>query len=561
MYADDLTILMSGKNISTTNEIIQDTLNNLQNFAVRNGIIFSKTKSVAIVFNKSNINLNPALHIDNTKLKLVNEVKILGLTFDQKMLWNTHIAKLRTNCYQKLNILKSIAGKNWGADSTILRNTYLALIRSKMDYGSFIYGCARPLRKLDVVNNEAARIISGAFRSSPIHSLLAEANLLPLEIRRKQLVLNYASKIVRFPQHSNYQTILNNNNNMYKHSFSFKLHDHLNSIKSHIPKILCQDNHLIQPPWKLSAQSTVISPDLDILNEVRMYKPDADYITNLFQHKSNTTYHDHTFIFTDASISKNKVGCAALILNEVTIDRRIPDAFSVISAECLAILQALDIVKQREEELFVICSDSADALVALSLPYSNNPFINNIKEAVFDLQNSSPFPKIKFLWIPAHSGIEGNEMADISAKKAAKKRQCSNIPVYYKDLREHWSKLTLKNWHISWENLVDHKYTRHIKDNNGALSLTRKEQVLISRLKLGHTNISHLYLMINENPPICDVCNKRITVEHLITECIKYDNQRRKNNITEIEMINLGESVNIKKVLQFLKDTELYKKI
>nr|CAH7746959.1 unnamed protein product [Callosobruchus chinensis] len=47
--------------------------------------------------------------------------------------------------------------------------------------------------------------------------------------------------------------------------------------------------------------------------------------------------------------------------------------------------------------------------------------------------------------------------------------------------------------------------------------LSGKEQVLLCRLRIGHTNVTHAHLL-NRNPtPRCLRCNEVLTVEHILT--------------------------------------------
>ncbi|KAI5633769.1 reverse transcriptase (RNA-dependent DNA polymerase) domain-containing protein [Phthorimaea operculella] len=80
-----------------------------------------------------------------------------------------------------LNILKSLAGLKWGSDPKILKTIYIATIRSHFDYGCMLYADAANhlLRKLDVLQNKALRVITGAMMSSPINSLEVEAGIVP----------------------------------------------------------------------------------------------------------------------------------------------------------------------------------------------------------------------------------------------------------------------------------------------------------------------------------------------------------------------------------------------
>ncbi|XP_042145521.1 uncharacterized protein LOC120846549, partial [Ixodes scapularis] len=58
-----------------------------------------------------------------------------------------------------------------------------SVLRSRLDYGSCVYGSARPsaLRMLDPIHHQGLRLSTGAFRTSPIPSLYAETNEWSLE--------------------------------------------------------------------------------------------------------------------------------------------------------------------------------------------------------------------------------------------------------------------------------------------------------------------------------------------------------------------------------------------
>lgn len=59
------------------------------------------------------------------------------------------------------------------------------------------------MKKLDTVQNQALRIASGAFRTSPIASINAETNTTPLIHRRNIQILNYFGKLLTTPDHIN----------------------------------------------------------------------------------------------------------------------------------------------------------------------------------------------------------------------------------------------------------------------------------------------------------------------------------------------------------------------
>jgi hypothetical protein len=61
--------------------------------------------------------------------------------------------------------------------------------------------------------------------------------------------------------------------------------------------------------------------------------------------------------------------------------------------------------------------------------------------------------------------------------------------------------------------------------------MLRRHQVIISRLRMGYTNLTHGYRINDDIRPLCTDCNQDITVEH-IWQCPTYDIQRSRSNIS-----------------------------
>ena len=121
---------------------------------------------------------DPILTLDGTPIPVVEENKFLGVIFDRKLSFIPHIKQLKAKCQKALNLLRVVAHTDWGADRKVLLNLYRTIIRSKLDYGSIIYGSARKsyLEMLDPIHHQGLRLALGAFRTSPSESLLAKAN-------------------------------------------------------------------------------------------------------------------------------------------------------------------------------------------------------------------------------------------------------------------------------------------------------------------------------------------------------------------------------------------------
>ena len=96
-----------------------------------------------------------------------------------------------------------------GADQQTLLLLYRSLIRSKLDYGCIVYGSTRSsyLRMLDPVQNQALRLCTGAFGTSPSSSLCVLAGEPPLYIQRRKLSIQYCLRLSSSTQNPAYSTV------------------------------------------------------------------------------------------------------------------------------------------------------------------------------------------------------------------------------------------------------------------------------------------------------------------------------------------------------------------
>lgn len=195
-YADDITVLCKGKSVPSTQKTMQKALNTIFEWSLSTGFKFSAKKTECMFFSKRIDTVSPKLQLGTQPLRFVNKMKILGLQFDPKLTWKIHIQELIMECKKRLNVIKCLSNNNWGADKNLLLLTYKAIIRSKIDYGSLLYQSAnkKELRKIESIHNKGLRICTGCFHTTPIGSILIEAQETSLNHRRKTLNLKYAAK-------------------------------------------------------------------------------------------------------------------------------------------------------------------------------------------------------------------------------------------------------------------------------------------------------------------------------------------------------------------------------
>ena len=93
-------------------------------------------------------------------------------------------------------------------------------------------------------------------------------------------------------------------------------------------------------------------------------------------------------------------------------------------------------------------------------------------------------------------------------------------------------------------------------------SITQDAQieVIINRLRIGHTRLTHSFRMENRpHPPLCDQCegDHELTVKHILIECNFLKIIRRRHyDVTDLNQI--FKTVSSKRILDLVKDIGLY---
>ena len=387
-----------------------------------------------------------------------------------------------------------------------------------------------------------------------------EANEPPLKHRRDEQCLRYLYKLksnYKYPQELN---ILNN-----------ELRDEYDTHERAQKPLGIYGNNLIRdlglsniqptshlptkyPPWTLKTINICLKGATSHRNT------NANIIRGKFM-EHNEAHHRRTqHIYTDGSKINNKVGYAA-VTPYGTIRGSLPDSASVFTAELHALKAALRVINERKENRWTVFSDSQSALDKIENYKSNHPIAKDIQDLLTEAQNQKKL--IVFCKVPAHVGIRGNERADIAAKEATEIPGKSTETIPYRDIFQSIKMNLRDRWQEQW-NYQEAKL-RNIKPTIKYWPVPTKQrshEVKITRLRIGHTRLTHGHYMERRAAPTCSYCpHKILTIKHFLIDCQKYDQERYKYNLDRELKDLLGENCEVEKVVAYLRDTGLYNEI
>ena len=557
MYADDLVIYYNHRDLKEIQRLIQETLIQLQNWSLETGFKFSENKTKAMLFTRRRKNIfKPNLFLNGTKLEYTQQYKFLGVIFDHKLSWVNHIKVTKAKATKSLNLIKMLSSHSFGSDRTLLLKIHQCIVLPILDYGSILYATAikNIVDSLNSVHHSGVRISTGAFKTSRITSLLVDAGLPPLHLRRDKQLLKYSLKIFSFSSHPLYNE-LNDNTNLAKYKkrtlryqpFVARVliaHEKYNFPR---PKTDLQKFHK-KPPWTLNIHT-------DITLSTYSKNTTAPIIYRQLYRQKHEQYKDHYKMYTDGSKQHDETGCA-FVTSQFSSKYHLPDHSSIFTAELYAILKAINHCKSLVSYQFLICTDSLSCLQSIQNIYSKHPLVQKIHDQLNVINKD-----IVFLWIPSHVGIEMNERADNLAKNAISEAFSKQFLFIAHDLKALVSTRLNAAWNNEWNSEDISNELRKIKPTvkrwNVNTLLKRKDSVVLTRLRIGHTRLTKSYRFNNIPPPTC-TCGEVLTVTHIFENCVNNSYFRRKYGITGLQNLNNENETNLDNIIKFTLDIGIY---
>ena len=549
-YADDIAFYCCGNNFNELKLLAQQQMCSMYKWTKTWGLQINPSKIKSMVFTNKKLGVPAPIYMNEVPIEYVKTYRYLGMVFDApKLTWKSHIEYTRDSTLPRINILKAISAKQWGADRNMLCRLYKSLIRSRLDYGSMFYGTANHsiIQKLDTMQNTCIRLVIGAQKTSPILSIEVESNIAPLKIHRKLILLRYYCRLSELPDNvSSCKTIKDNIQYLSGKNWSInkippliiRASYHFKSIKVNLFPFNPVPLISPIPPWFYLG---------DVCKTFFALQSVANISDDMAQQTFRSLQDElrpHLEIYTDGSkIFSPEVSCSAgmvIIFGENTHMRnfKLPHEMEIMGCELYAIKQALlyileEVFDENNITNVVIYTDSLSSIQTIKNPCPRN-YIYLVFTIHDMIKSITDRMKIVIQFIPGHKNIKGNELADLAANAAHNNDEVLEVPLSYNEKVRQIRMGVLHLWQTYWKRMVETtnkgKHLTTIKSHIGhwpwSCHRSRTVETVFAKLRIGHVNTKQNVHRFQLNPsPVCR-CGLIESVSHILQQCSLYAIER-----------------------------------
>jgi len=213
MYIDDGVIFACGKSWERVETEMRERYRECEEWLTRAGLNVESDKSELLFFKKRRERDEPPsyIHLPNPSLNTYYRVpatgtlRYLGFFFDTRLNWSHHVEVVCNRTRASLKALQLLGNSVRGLDQASWRLAYNAICLPVLTYGCQLWYRGKQVtlvKKLQTVQNDAVRIISGTFRTTPREPLHHLLTILPMELRLTMLVESTALRLYKVPKES-----------------------------------------------------------------------------------------------------------------------------------------------------------------------------------------------------------------------------------------------------------------------------------------------------------------------------------------------------------------------
>ena len=137
LYADDANIIITSNNIHDINEKVNTVGNQLAQWVACNGLALNLKKTNYMIFSRQKVELPTPLKISNVTIERKTEARFLGVIFDEKLNWNSHVTHLKAKMSRYVGIMYKV--KRYLPLQARLQ-VFHSFVQSHLNYCSLVWG-------------------------------------------------------------------------------------------------------------------------------------------------------------------------------------------------------------------------------------------------------------------------------------------------------------------------------------------------------------------------------------------------------------------------------------
>lgn len=161
-FADDLTLIVTAKDLVTLENRTNTTLRTINEWMTRKGLEIAPQKTQAIVLSRRKSPPVPTIVLCGHQIPVVKEARYLGVTFDLRMTFRSHIGNIANSARGIVALLSKLM-PNVGGPGTNKRRLIMSVTKSKPLYGAPIWA------NTTLKYNTSRGTILGAQRAAVLH--------------------------------------------------------------------------------------------------------------------------------------------------------------------------------------------------------------------------------------------------------------------------------------------------------------------------------------------------------------------------------------------------------
>lgn len=480
-FADDLFLVFAGDTAQAIQYEANPVLAYVGAWGAKNKLKFAVHKTNAItITNKIKFDV-PRLSMNGIAIEQKSELKLLGLTIDNRLTFNQHVANVCRKAAGIYSRMSRAAKVSWGLNPEVCKTIYVAAVEPIVTYAAAAWATAADKlttrKQLNALQRGFAQKMCKAYRTVSLNSALVLTGTLPLDLRVKEAAALYEAR-------------------------------------RGVPRPELLDREIEMPHSAMDTPHPASHRSIEI---------------NLVTDDKHTDSSTHDIrIYTDGSKIDGKVGAALSLWSGAAEIRAVklalPFYCTVYQAELLALHKASEVLLNRKELSFGVYSDSMAALQTISNVTALHPLAVDTRRNInlaFDKGK-----RVYLNWIKAHAGLAGNERADHLAKEAAvnsrKKPDYDRCPVAF--VKRLIRGGTLDEWNVRYQSSDTAEVTKTFFPNAiTAHSTTRKltHTQITTQVFTGHGGFSaYLNRFRCKDSPSCS-CDPDTpeTLIHILSEC------------------------------------------